>query len=229
MSILILLIDMKIRRNDKTIKDFEHITTCNMRSNKIIYFFLCSSILICCLKKAKQFDDMGARQQSDSVYLEQLLQREKVGIKKLKIYSDTLQSVSIGTFIWRPLSITEDIDSLQLINKNIFNVIEKRENDKFYTYLLFDKSFIKLRQSKMDSNFEIDSAKIQNRQIKLTLGIHIGMKKKDFFSKLFNEDADNVFFSRINVFQNFDPLGETLGESFVFKGDSLSYVILKPN
>lgn len=198
----------------------------------VLYFILVALGLSCSGTGKDKHDLNNSSELPDSLFIQELMNRQRIGIKLLSTSSDTLEAISDGELTWRPFMETISINSLQRINDNIFEVSRSSEanlftkGQGFTLYLKYDKSFIKLKLAEADSSANLISAKIENDKIQLAYGIRIGMSKRDFFSKIFTDPPVELF-SRINVFRNFDPPGEFIEQSFVFERDTLVRIIMQ--
>jgi hypothetical protein len=202
-------------------------------SNIVLLHFM--FLIIGCNEQAEKMKDYTISENRDSIAnsnnktIEDNIINNKIGIIKLNVRNDTLEIISDQKLTWKPLGELL-VSKLQENNKNIFKVNESIEiapidNQKVKFYkLIYNNSFIKVQEEKGDN--ELVSARILDSEINLVYDIKIGMSKKEFLRKIF-VDPDFESLKEINVIKNFDPPGDTIDETFIFKGDTLSEIILQ--
>ena len=108
------------------------------------------------------------------------------------------------------LKIVEELefnDTIQIVNKYIVN-----------------NSFFKIHYDQSKDIYRLACASIKNPEIKILYGINIGMKKEDFFAKLFEESKD-VDFSKIDTVLNGSEDGG-ISQYYLFKNDTLSDIVV---
>lgn len=123
------------------------------------------------------------------------------------------------------------IQGLQDKYKNIF-ILEylRRTDDSLDVYntlnkLTFEESQIITVLNPDTKKYDIVASTITDPEIVIEKGIHVGMSKDVFFSKLF-EKATNYNFNEIDTFLNGDELG-SIQQSFIFKKNTLSKIEIK--
>lgn len=183
----------------------------------------------------------------NSQELENLAKCSNEGIDMMYIRNDTLEIISGYKLIYEPfLGKINSITSFKKRYGNIFSEIKKIEKDtngnEFeITLLKYKNSYIKLLKNKfipsnaeelaeyhyeMPDSIVIYSAKIVDTEIVLTYDIKIGMSKKDFFKRIF-ENCDTKILQNINIVTNIDFRGEFLQETFIFNNDTLSTILME--
>jgi hypothetical protein len=181
----------------------------------VTFCFACTNV-----RERKEGDEIS----NDNAEIAELAKKQKIGIKLLELNSDTLVSISDGDLTWRPFGVDLRERDLQSAYGNIFDVrtLQVRSNDTIIIFT-YDKSFIKIKRNLKP---RLLSARIANAEIEVIYDIKIGMKKKEFFSKIF-DNPNHTFLGRIKVFQNFDPPGEVIDQTFIFTDSALTEIIFK--
>jgi hypothetical protein len=192
-------------------------------------------LMISCNGQVNNTEDTTAKiknenkKNDDDQKLKDLIKNNKIGIITLARNNDTLEIISDQKLTWKPLGELSVLN-LQEANNNIFRVNENTEIDSTYnqkvkSYTLnYKNSFI--RMIRRDGNNELMSARIKDSEINLVYGIKVGISKQEFLKIIF-VDPDFEVLKGINVIQNFDPPGETIDETFIFKENILSEIIMR--
>lgn len=110
------------------------------------------------------------------------------------------------------------------IEKQEITIKEMNDTVMIVNKLKYKNSFLKVYFNGATNTNDIVSGKIENMEIGMALGIHIGIPKKDFFNKIFAKGS-NVDFHALDTFRNMNGNGE-IKQEFVFKADTLNKVIL---
>ena len=159
--------------------------------------------------------------------------------QKLSILSslqngDTLEIVSDDDLIWQPFTVELSVEELQKFYGNIFQVEDQGKVIKLQgkgneIVLITNKSIENAEKlaehhhSKV-SSYSLEKAKISTPSIVLQYGIRVGMSKEAFFEILnFSSDVENS----VNVVQFFDPPGDMIEQSYVFKDGKLEVIEMK--
>jgi hypothetical protein len=123
------------------------------------------------------------------------------------------------------------IQGLQNKYKNIFKLEyikitdESPDTYNVLNKLTFEESQIITVLNPDTKKYDIVSSKITDQEIVLEKGIHVGMPKDVFFSKLF-ENSSSHNFSEIDTFLNGDELG-SIQQFFIFELNALSKIEIK--
>jgi hypothetical protein len=163
--------------------------------------------------------------------LQTLIGSSKIGRVLVFRRDSVLEISSDRTLTYALLGKNNSVKNLQEHFGNIFNV-EHQEivNEMFeelqkVSKLTYKESFVKTYINPEIGKNNIVSGKIENAEIILAEGIHVGISKDDFFGKLF-KDASSYDFSIVDTFYNGDEAGE-IHQYFIFSADTLKQVILK--
>lgn len=147
--------------------------------------------------------------------------------------NDTLEILSDGKLTWRPFIIELTPSNLLLQYSQIFSVSKK---DNVFT-LRNEDSFIEILEREPVANapnlaeykystlssFRLIYASIVDSNIVIQHGIMVNMNKKDFFNLI--DYTGNI--NEINVVRNFDPSGDFIEQTYVFKDEKLTTIIMK--
>lgn len=148
-----------------------------------------------------------------------------LGVIKVFARKDTLDFISDKDLTWRPLSDKPLSNAIKLMqgDKSIdtFDIIGTPNTKKVTLKSTLSNMEFLLSEGKEKVNFII----VQDPEIIFTYGIRIGMTKKDFINLIDSNFHECLF--EYNVFKNFDPPGEYVEQSFLFKNDSLNKIFIK--
>jgi len=193
------------------------------------HLFLISALLIVCSYGCKSQVNEKAVQQIE-VENEQTEVKSVVNVLHQVQRGDTLEIISDGQLTWNPFAITLAVDSLQKRYGNMFDI----EKEGMTTRLQKGKSFIKVLKTESVENaedlaeyhhtilstYKLVDALILDDDIRLQHGIKVGMNKEDFFSLLgYQGDVNDI-----NIVRNFDPPGDFIEQTFVFREGKLSRI-----
>jgi|SRR6218665_531150 len=170
---------------------------------------------------------------------------KEAGVHKINILSssqirhidelrDTLEIVSDDNLVWEPFGVEVTLEGLQKRYGNIFRAEEQGGVVELYA----NRNKIVLKTNEPVENAEllteyhhtkvppysIKEVKISTPSIVLLYGIKVGMSKKAFFKMLnVSSDVEN----RVNVVRFFDPPGDMIEQSYVFKEGKLEIIEMK--
>jgi len=117
---------------------------------------------------------------------------ENIEITNIKITADTLLVILTGDFIYYPFGMYNSIEALTNnysanLKINTFDEYpyDDTTTNKLKTYKLnLGNSFVKFVKDESKNKLEIVSARVFDKEIKLSNGIGIGITKEDFINKL---------------------------------------------
>lgn len=193
-------------------------------------FILVNIILIlCCFGCNSQ---VGTQEQSTENKRE--VEVQKINILSSSQIGDTLELVSDDSLVWKPFVVELSVEELQRRYGNVFkvddqsNVIELQGEE---VKIILIKNISVENAEKLAEHHHtavptcsIKEIEISNPLIELQYGIRVGMNKEDFFKMInFSPAVGNS----VNIVQIFDPPGEMIEQSYVFKDGKLEVIKMK--
>lgn len=166
-----------------------------------------------------------------STALENKLQvtENKVGILKIDFERDTLWLVTDGKLTWDTFAPGNSYDSIKKqfpdLKESDLTASEKtRKLSSFEKALYSDGMFLFFEGGKLKGGH------VENSSVKLAYDIQVGMYKSVFFKTLFHEKPELWDkYNKAKVVVNSDPPGEDFDTYFVFKGERLDYIEMRPS
>lgn len=160
---------------------------------------------------------------------------QTINILSYSLHGDTLDIISDDNLVWRPFVIDLSVETLQQHYNNIFQVEKQNElvilREKENKIILYVNEPIAGSDTLADAEyhdskipqFSIKESIITSPSIALQYGIKIGMDKSTFFKmiKLPLNTED------INVVQIFDPPGDFIEQSYIFKNKKLILIEMR--
>lgn len=154
--------------------------------------------------------------------------RPEYMVKDIKVYVDTMTVISRSEYVIYPIGKWDNIESyitatqLQWYRnigyKKYFDSMEVSVN----TLSRLDDSYLDMYRSIWTGRVEMLQGKINDREIVLANGVHVGMTKEEVFGIIFKK-FPRSYVADINVLKVMSGAGE-VGEVYTFKGNKLRHI-----
>lgn len=158
----------------------------------------------------------------------------KINVLTSSQHGDTLELVSDDNLVWKPFVGELSAEEFQKRYNNAFKVEEQGELVKLQAkgskIILTVNEPVENAEKLAEHHhskvppYSLREAKISTTLVELQYGIRIGMNKADFFKMLnFSSDVENS----VNVIRIFDPPGDAIEQSYLFKDGKLEVIEMK--
>lgn len=154
--------------------------------------------------------------------------RPEYMVKDIKVYVDTMTVISRSEYVIYPIGKWDNIESyitatqLQWYRnigyKKYFDSMEVSVN----TLSRLDDSYLDMYRSIWTGRVEMLQGKINDSEIVLANGVHVGMTKEEVFGIIFKK-FPRSYVADINVLKVMSGAGE-VGEVYTFKGNKLRHI-----
>lgn len=154
--------------------------------------------------------------------------REEYMIKDIKVYTDTMTVYSLSNIIIYPFGQWESME--QYITDNQLHWYRESDYRKFFDSMevsvnrmkRLDDSYLDMFYSIWTRKVELLGGHINDPEVILTNGIHVGMSKDDVF-KVFFKKYPKSYTSEVAVLKVISGAGE-VAEIYTFKGQKLRHI-----
>lgn len=154
--------------------------------------------------------------------------REEYMIKDIKVYTDTMTVYSLSNIIIYPFGQWESME--QYITDNQLHWYRESGYRKFFDSMevsvnrmkRLDDSYLDMFYSIWTRKVELLDGRINDPEVILTNGIHVGMSKDDVF-KVFFKKYPKSYTSEVAVLKVISGAGE-VAEIYTFKGQKLRHI-----
>ena len=154
--------------------------------------------------------------------------REEYMIKDIKVYTDTMTVYSLSNIIIYPFGQWESME--QYITDNQLHWYRESGYRKFFDSMevsvnrmkRLDDSYLDMFYSIWTRKVELLGCRINDPEVILTNGIHVGMSKDDVF-KVFFKKYPKSYTSEVAVLKVISGAGE-VAEIYTFKGQKLRHI-----
>lgn len=154
--------------------------------------------------------------------------REEYMIKDIKVYTDTMTVYSLSNIIIYPFGQWESME--QYITDNQLHWYRESDYRKFFDSMevsvnrmkRLDDSYLDMFYSIWTRKVELLGGRINDPEVILTNGIHVGMSKDDVF-KVFFKKYPKSYTSEVAVLKVISGAGE-VAEIYTFKGQKLRHI-----
>lgn len=154
--------------------------------------------------------------------------REEYMIKDIKVYTDTMTVYSLSNIIIYPFGQWESME--QYITDNQLHWYRESGYRKFFDSMevsvnrmkRLDDSYLDMFYSIWTRKVELLGGHINDPEVILTNGIHVGMSKDDVF-KVFFKKYPKSYTSEVAVLKVISGAGE-VAEIYTFKGQKLRHI-----
>ena len=154
--------------------------------------------------------------------------REEYMIKDIKVYTDTMTVYSLSNIIIYPFGQWESME--QYITDNQLHWYRESGYRKFFDSMevsvnrmkRLDDSYLDMFYSIWTRKVELLDGRINDPEVILTNGIHVGMSKDDVF-KVFFKKYPQSYTSEVAVLKVISGAGE-VAEIYTFKGQKLRHI-----
>lgn len=154
--------------------------------------------------------------------------REEYMIKDIKVYTDTMTVYSLSNIIIYPFGQWESME--QYITDNQLHWYRESGYRKFFDSMevsvnrmkRLDDSYLDMFYSIWTRKVELLGGRINDPEVILTNGIHVGMSKDDVF-KVFFKKYPKSYTSEVAVLKVISGAGE-VAEIYTFKGQKLRHI-----
>ncbi len=154
--------------------------------------------------------------------------REEYMIKDIKVYTDTMTVYSLSNIIIYPFGQWESME--QYITDNQLHWYRESGYRKFFDSMevsvnrmkRLDDSYLDMFYSIWTRKVELLGGRINDPEVFLTNGIHVGMSKDDVF-KVFFKKYPKSYTSEVAVLKVISGAGE-VAEIYTFKGQKLRHI-----
>ena len=200
-------------------------------------FILCSFFILCCTSKSQQINNKQLQIKENSVKLKvtinNKLSTDTLTFEEWKVNNDTLEISSEDAFLNFPFGSYNKLNNLITRFEGI-GFKEELSNYGSRIKIKMNRFFIRNSYTKFAliegsydqiKRFQIVSAKIYDKDIILSKGVHVGMTKREFFSKLIGGTSIHYNSSDIKVVKlTWNIVG--VWHYYNFTGDTLTSVII---
>jgi len=158
--------------------------------------------------------------------INELEKESKIGNMIIFKIGMTMSIASDGELTYYLLGYNLSDYSIQYRFKQIFSLNHQEIKDddfsesKKISKFVFNQSFLKIC-----NQTDIVSGRIKDKEVFMPLNIYIGISKKNFFEKIFN-NSNQYDFSIVDTFSNGNEIGDII-QDFIFKNDTLKEVVIK--
>ena len=154
--------------------------------------------------------------------------RPEYQIKDVKVYTDTMTVYSLSNTIIYPFGEWESME--QYITDNQLHWYRESDYRKYFDSMevsvnrmkRLDDSYIDMFYSIWTKKVELLSGRINDPEVVLANGIHVGMSKDDVF-KVFFKKYPKSYTSEVAVLKVVSGAGE-VAEIYTFKGTKLRHI-----
>lgn len=154
--------------------------------------------------------------------------REEYMIKDIKVYTDTMTVYSLSNFIIYPFGQWESME--QYITDNQLHWYRESGYRKYFDSMevsvnrmkRLDDSYLDMFYSIWTRKVELLGGRINDPEVKLANGIHVGMAKDDVL-KVFFKKYPKSYTSEVAVLKVISGAGE-VAEIYTFKGEKLRHI-----
>jgi len=163
--------------------------------------------------------------------INELENKSKIGSMIIYEIGRTMGIISDGELTNSLLG--KDLSDIGIQNRfrHIFTIEHQEISNASYptpqkiSKFVFNQSFLKIYYDNEVGQYVIAPGRIKNEEIFMPFNICIGISRKNFFDRIFN-DANQYEFSTVDTLSNGDEMGE-IHQDFIFKNDALKEVIIK--
>lgn len=153
---------------------------------------------------------------------------EEYMIKDIKVYTDTMTVYSLSNFIIYPFGQWESME--QYITDNQLHWYRESGYRKYFDSMevsvnrmkRLDDSYLDMFYSIWTRKVELLGGRINDPEVKLANGIHVGMAKDDVL-KVFFKKYPKSYTSEVAVLKVISGAGE-VAEIYTFKGEKLRHI-----
>lgn len=154
--------------------------------------------------------------------------REEYMIKDIKVYTDTMTVYSLSNIIIYPFGQWESME--QYITDNQLHWYRESDYRKFFDSMevsvnrmkRLDDSYLDMFYSIWTRKVELLGGRINDPEVILTNGIHVGMSKDDVF-KVFFKKYPKSYTAEVSVLKVVSGANE-VAEIYTFKGTKLRHI-----
>ncbi|UYZ62621.1 hypothetical protein [Hymenobacter weizhouensis] len=146
-----------------------------------------------------------------------------------QVAADTLQLVSTSNFLYYPFGRYSAISAFKAKNPLFTFVKETDPTDNTVNLYrgIYDNNFIKLFLDDEKGALEVVSGRVNDSKIRLNEGILVGMKKREFFSRIFKKPSI-IEKADIKVVELISGL-EGIHHYYTFRNDTLARIDFNTN
>ena len=154
--------------------------------------------------------------------------REEYMIKDIKVYTDTMTVYSLSNYVIYPFGEWESME--QYITDNQLHWYRESGYRSYFDSMevsvnrmkRLDDSYLDMFYSIWTRKVELLGGRINDPEVILTNGIHVGMSKDDVF-KVFFKKYPKSYTSEVAVLKVISGAGE-VAEIYTFKGQKLRHI-----
>lgn len=154
--------------------------------------------------------------------------RPEYMVKDVKVYTDTMTVYSLADYVIYPLGHWTNVE--QYITDNQLHWYRESGYKHYYdsmevsvnTLKRLDGSFVDFYRSITTGKLEILGARITDKEVVFSNGLHVGMTKDEVFAVLFKKYPKS-YTADINVLKVISGAGE-VGQIYTFKGNKLRHI-----
>jgi len=154
--------------------------------------------------------------------------REEYMIKDIKVYTDTMTVYSLSNYVIYPFGEWESME--QYITDNQLHWYRESGYRKYFDSMevsvnrmkRLDDSYLDMFYSIWTRKVELLGGRINDPEIVLANGIHVGMSKDDVF-RVFFKKYPKSYTSDVSVLKVISGAGE-VAEIYTFKGQKLRHI-----
>lgn len=154
--------------------------------------------------------------------------REEYMIKDIKVYTDTMTVYSLANQVIYPLGVWESME--QYITDNQLHWYRESDYRRYFDSMevsvnrmkRLDDSYLDMFYSIWTRKVELLGGRINDSEVVLANGIHVGMSKDDVF-KVFFKKYPKSYTAEVAVLKVISGAGE-VAEIYTFKGQKLRHI-----
>lgn len=154
--------------------------------------------------------------------------RPEYQIKDIKVYTDTMTVYSLSSQVIYPLGVWESME--QYITDNQLHWYRESDYKRYFDSMevsvnrmrRLDNSYVDMFYSIWTKKVELLAGRIDDAEVVLANGVHVGMSKDDVF-KVFFKRYPKSYTADVAVLKVVSGAGE-VAEIYTFKGQKLRHV-----
>lgn len=187
------------------------------------------ALLLCCTVAFSQQKPYGDGLSSRAKAMRMMnFSRPEYMIKDIKVYTDTMTVYSLSNYVIYPFGVWESME--QYITDNQLHWYRESDQHRFFDSMevsvnrmkRLDDSYLDMFYSIWTRKVELLGGRINDPEVVLANGLHVGMSKDDVFKVFFNKYPKS-YTADVAVLKVISGAGE-VAEIYTFKGSRLRHI-----
>ncbi len=187
------------------------------------------ALLLCCTVAFSQQNPSGSGLSSRAKAMRMMnFSRPEYMIKDIKVYTDTMTVYSLSNYVIYPFGVWESME--HYITDNQLHWYRESDQRRFFDSMevsvnrmrRLDDSYLDLYYSIWTKKVELLDGRINDPEVVLANGLHVGMSKDDVF-KVFFKQYPKSYTADVAVLKVVSGAGE-VAEIYTFKGSRLRHI-----